>query len=85
LAFDGSGEVKRNQKNASLCVFKTGKHYNCDLNASYNIGARYFIKEYAKSMSAKTWSQAVAKVPLLERRTQCTLSTYKALYEVAMA
>ncbi|MGL5382053.1 MAG: RNA-guided endonuclease TnpB family protein, partial [Culicoidibacterales bacterium] len=69
LAFDGSGEVKRNQKNASLCVFKTGKHYNCDLNASYNIGARYFIKEYAKSMSAKAWSQAVAKVPLLERRT----------------
>lgn len=85
LAFDGSGEVKRNQKKASLCVFKTGKHYNCDLNASYNIGARYFIKAYAKSMPVKVWSQAVAKVPLLERRTQCTLSTYKALYEVAIA
>ena len=25
--------------------------YNCDLNASYNIGARYFIRELLKSDS----------------------------------
>ena len=27
-----------------VCVFKSGKIYNCDLSASYNIGARYFIR-----------------------------------------
>lgn len=48
LAFDGSGTVKRNKTNAKLCVFATGKQYNCDLNASYNIGARYFISETKK-------------------------------------
>lgn len=40
-AFDGSGKVKRSKIQYSLCRFTTGKHYNCDLNASYNIGARY--------------------------------------------
>ena len=51
LAFDGSGEVLRDQRNASLCRFTTGKQYNCDLNASYNIGARYFIREFLKPVS----------------------------------
>ena len=46
LAYDGSGNVSRNPKNHSICVFQTGKQYNCDLSASYNIGARYFIKAY---------------------------------------
>ena len=41
-AFDGSGKVKRNKKNYSLCVFPSGKQYNADLSASYNIGARYW-------------------------------------------
>lgn len=44
-AFDGSGKVKRSKTNASLCVFTNGKHYNADLNASYNIGARYFWRK----------------------------------------
>ena len=35
--------------NYSVCVFQTGKTYHCDLNASYNIGARYFIREILKS------------------------------------
>ncbi|WP_339390993.1 transposase [Crocosphaera watsonii] len=30
-AFDGSGKVKRNKKNYSLCVFPSGKQYNADL------------------------------------------------------
>ena len=48
LAFDGSGRVLRGSEstktnnNYSLCEFPTGKVYHCDLNASYNIGARYF-------------------------------------------
>jgi hypothetical protein len=32
----------------NICQFTTGKKYNCDLNASYNIGARYFIRELFK-------------------------------------
>ena len=27
-----------------VCSFKSGKTYNCDLSASYNIGARYLIR-----------------------------------------
>ena len=54
LAFDGSGLVNRgiyyiNNKeyyNYSICVFSTKKQYNCDLNATYNIGARYFLRCY---------------------------------------
>ena len=34
LAFDGSGKVKRDPGNHSLCVFPNGKRYNCDLSAS---------------------------------------------------
>ena len=57
LAFDGSGRVKRGEfeqngktiYNYSICVFPNGKTYNCDLNASYNIGARYFVRELLKS------------------------------------
>ncbi|WP_204105371.1 MULTISPECIES: IS200/IS605 family accessory protein TnpB-related protein, partial [Spirulina sp. CCY15215] len=41
-AFDGSGKVKRGKSNYSLCRFSTGKQYHSDLNASYNIGARYW-------------------------------------------
>ena len=85
LAFDGSGLLVRDKQNASLCTFKNGKQYNCDLNASYNIGARYFIREYQKTTTAKKWSQLEAKVPLIGRRTQCTWSTYRTLLEVAAA
>ena len=91
LAFDGSGYVKRDKDNASLCTFPTGitptgkisyakgKRYNCDLNASYNIGARYFIKEILKSASERKLSQLQAKAPEIVRRTQCTLSTLRLL------
>ncbi|MFN2359691.1 MAG: IS200/IS605 family accessory protein TnpB-related protein [Marinobacter sp.] len=39
-AFDGSGRVKRDATNYSLCTFSTGKRYHADLNAAYNIAAR---------------------------------------------
>ena len=53
LAYDGSGNVKRGKAvkegtSYSMCQFESGKMYNCDLNASYNIGARYFIRELYK-------------------------------------
>ena len=94
LAFDGSGEVDRDENNHALATFKSGKRYNCDLNASYNIGARYFIREllttetsrasvktgtYLKPLTEKLRSQLVAKVPEVERRTSCTYSTLKQL------
>ena len=41
-AYDGSGKLKRDPKQYELATFSTGKKYNCDLNASYNIGARYW-------------------------------------------
>ena len=57
LAFDGSGKVERGtyiqneqtKYNYSICTFQNGKQYHCDLNASYNIGARYFVRELLKS------------------------------------
>ena len=76
LAFDGSGAVERGiGNNYSICRFTNGKIYNCDLSASYNIGARYFIREIRKSMAVKPWSELTAKVPELEKRTTCTLSS----------
>lgn len=80
LAFDGSGPVKRGKEsertggNYSLCEFSTGKIYNCDLSASYNIGARYFIREIKKSVVETRWLSAVAKVPGLGKRSTCTFS-----------
>ena len=55
--------------------FSTGKIYNCDLNASYNIGARYFIREIIKSLPVTKGQQLLAKVPEAVYRSTCTLST----------
>ena len=79
LAFDGSGYVTRG-KNAgfnsySVCRFSNGKIYNCDLNATYNIGARYFIRELLKSLPARGRLALEAKVPHAAKRSTCTLST----------
>ncbi len=81
-AYDGSGIVKRDVFNHSLATFSSGKKYNCDLSASYNIGARYFIREIQKSLPATERSLLSAQVPEAERRTSCTLST---LHKVAAA
>ena len=79
LAYDGSGKVLRGTdagfKNQKLCRFQSGKVYNCDLSASKNIGARYFIRVLLKSMPVKVLLSIQAKVPELDRRTRCTLST----------
>lgn len=79
LAFDGSGYVLRgrnaNLPTYSLCKFSNGKIYNCDLSASYNIGARYFIREILKSVPAKVRFELEAKVPQVTKRSTCTFST----------
>ena len=79
LAFDGSGRVQRGKEadlgSYSVCRFQSGKIYNCDLNATYNIGARYFIRELLKSVPEKVRLALEAKVPQAARRSTCTLST----------
>ena len=79
LAYDGSGPVERGKDAGfttySMCRFTTGKIYNCDLSASYNIGARYFIREILKSVPETVRLDAEAKVPQCSRRSTCTLST----------
>ena len=75
LAFDGSGILDRDNRNHQNATFASGKQYNCDLSASYNLGARYFIREIMKSLPVTVRSQLVAKVPQAEIRTQSTLST----------
>lgn len=88
LAYDGSGRVERGRYlqdgieryNYSICVFPTGKTYHCDLNAGYNIGARYFIREILKSLPETARLQLEAKVPEACKRSTCTLSTLISLY-----
>ena len=80
IAYDGSGRVSRDLKNHSLCVFQTGKRYNCDLSASYNIGARYFIRELLKPLPAPERSLLEAKVPAVKRRTSCVYADLRELH-----
>lgn len=83
LAFDGSGKVTRGtyyqngklRYNYSICVFPNKKTYHCDLNASYNIGARYFIRELLKTLQETVKSDILAKVPKCSARSTCTLSS----------
>ena len=68
-------ESEKTSGNYSICEFQTGKIYNCDLNASYNIGARYFVREIIKSLPATDGQRITAKVPGCAKRSTCTLST----------
>jgi len=78
LAYDGSGKVQRGKDAGlpgySLCKFQTGKIYNCDLSASYNIGARYYIREILKPEPERVRLQLQAKVPATCKRSTCTLA-----------
>lgn len=75
LAYGGSGPVARDTENYSMCTFKTGKRHECDLSASYNIGSRYFLREYEKSIPATEWRRISAKVPECAHRIPRTLNT----------
>ena len=80
LAYDGSGVVTRDWENHSICTFQTGKRYNCDLSASCNIGARYFIRELLKPLPATERSLLEAKVPSVKRRTSCVYADLRKLH-----
>lgn len=85
LAFDGSGIVERGVNgNYSVCRFQSGKTYNCDLSATYNIGSRYFIREILKSLPERERLRIEAKVPQCSKRSTCTLSTLISLNAVLM-
>lgn len=75
-AFDGSGEIIR-VGNKQCAVFMSGKTYNADLSASYNIGARYWIREVLSSKSltgnSKVGSADISSV--LPARHQQTLAS----------
>lgn len=79
FAFDGSGELKRNAK-GDIATFANGKTYHADLSASYNIGARYFLRHYMESMSEKAGLSILAKVPELASRTETTLASLLAFH-----
>ena len=79
LAFDGSGWSKRGREVTpempySMMQFVSGKIYNADLNASYNIGARYFIRHLLKTVTVTQRLALEAKVPQVAKRSTCTLS-----------
>ena len=113
LAFDGSGFIRRDKDNYSMCTFpnpqykdkekqsadkgstgcdKTakapkatkadkdakyegGKRYNCDLSASYNIAARYFVRGILKTLGSKIRQDIQAKVPGCTHGSTCCLNT----------
>lgn len=80
-AFDGSGVTDRKsvyryvhgekKYNYSLATFKNGKVYNCDLSAAQNIGARYYLRIYAK----------IKGCPELPPTSQRTLATLRDLMQ----
>ena len=88
LAYDGSGTVLRGKDGGfntyELCKFRNGKTYNCDLSASYNIGARYFIREILKSLDESSRLLIEAKIPQCSKRSTCTFSTLISLNAVLM-
>lgn len=73
-AFDGSGRVKRDCAQYELATFVSGKRYNADLNASYNIGARYWAWKH-KLTRRKDGQLPVGRSTLGKPRMPVTLST----------
>lgn len=71
-AFDGSGRVKRSNKNYSQATFQNGKQYNADLSASYNIAARYWYAILTNSKFTRVWEGQNSSHSL---RTPVTLSS----------
>ena len=46
-----------------------------DLNAAYNIGARYFVRELCREFPDEILAPILAEVPGVAHRSQCTLSS----------
>jgi len=74
FAYDGSGKVVRDKTNYSQCRFASGKRYNCDLSASYNIAARYLYRLLNKLKPVRGKSAGVKTLPTAGPRMPVTLS-----------
>ena len=72
-AFDGSSKLKRSKSQYELATFANGKQYNCDLSASYNIGARYWAWKL-KLTRRKDGRLSSGKSPRDKQRMPVTLS-----------
>ena len=83
-AYDGSGKVIRDKENHSMCTFTSGKRYHCDLSASYNIGARYWIREILKPLPETEGSLLEAEVPAVKRRSRCVYADLICLRKTMM-
>ena len=70
-----NGLQKQIINHTTHCQFSSGKIYHADLNATYNIGARYFLRELRKSTFEREWLSVETKVLSLARRTQQTLAS----------
>lgn len=73
-AYDGSGKVKRDKSNYSIARFPGGKVYNADLNATYNISARYFLRDNNLLTHRDTGQTSLGRNPSGVPRTPETLS-----------
>ena len=51
-AYDGTGKVVRPTGRHDRAIFSSGKEYDADLNAAYNIGAKYWVSRLEKSLDA---------------------------------
>ena len=67
-------------KTPNVAKYEGGKRYHCDLSASYNIGARYFIRAILKAQDALTGRHLKAKVPECAHGSTCCLNTLISLY-----
>ncbi|WP_075881785.1 RNA-guided endonuclease TnpB family protein [Vreelandella massiliensis] len=74
-AFDGSGRVTRDKKQYERATFPNGKHYNADLNASYNIGARYWAWKHKLTRRKDGQVSGGKRSPGSPRTPVITLST----------
>ena len=80
-AFDGSGRVVRDRFNFGRCRFQSGKEYDCDLSASYNIAARWIVRNDISPAGGKTgWltrgrRTGETNAPTVRPRTPVTLSS----------
>ena len=71
----------------SIVRFSSGKFYNADLNAAYNIGARYYIRlllDFLRArLSSEDFGVLLAKVPACSARSRCVLADLISLWGVA--
>ena len=79
-------EHRKGIRVSRVCAWNTSAlaydGYNCDLSASYNIGARYYIRELTKPMPATAWSVLEAEVPAVRRRSSCVYADLVRLHAV---